>query len=209
MTRRFPDSRVFYRRLDRDFRLVTQATGARLVDESGKEYLDASGGAAVANIGHGVREVAGALSEAALLGYVNGTQFTHKYVESLALELAEVLPEGLQHGYFLASGSEVALALEAHRRLLAGGVPTRVVSMPCWSRFDAQDADYRESVLPAAVTRRLAIEAGVSIGWHKYVGVGGDVLSQEGFGASAPLKDLQQAFGFTPEEVVRRVQAMF
>ncbi len=117
-------------------------------------------------------------------------------------------PSGAPDVLLLASGSEVALALEAHRRLLDDGVATRVVSMPCWSRFDAQDAAYRESVLPANLPRRLALEAGVSIGWHKYVGPAGDVLSQEGFGASAPLKDIQQAFGFTPEEAVRRVKAL-
>ncbi len=117
-------------------------------------------------------------------------------------------PNGEPQALLLASGSEIAPALEAHRALLEEGVATRVVSMPCWSRFDAQDADYRESVLPAAVTRRLAIEAGVAIGWHKYVGTRGDVLSQDGFGASAPLKDIQQEFGFTAEEVVRRVKAL-
>ncbi len=117
-------------------------------------------------------------------------------------------PDGEPQALLLASGSEIAPAIEAHRTLLEEGIATRVVSMPCWSRFDAQDADYRESVLPAAVTRRLAIEAGVAIGWHKYVGDRGDVLSQDGFGASAPLKDMQQEFGFTSEEVVRRVKAL-
>ncbi len=117
-------------------------------------------------------------------------------------------PSGDPQALLLACGSEIALALEAHRTLLSEGIATRVVSMPCWSRFDAEDADYRESVLPAAVPRRLAIEAGVPIGWHKYVGDRGDVLSQEGYGASAPLKDLQQEFGFTAEEVVRRVKAL-
>ncbi len=117
-------------------------------------------------------------------------------------------PNGDPQALLLASGSEIAPALEAHRALLEEGIATRVVSMPCWSRFDAQTEAYRESVLPAAVSARLAIEAGVAIGWHKYVGSGGDVLSQEGFGASAPLKDLQQEFGFTPEEVVRRVKAL-
>ncbi len=117
-------------------------------------------------------------------------------------------PSGDPDALLLASGSEIAPALEAHRTLLEEGVGTRVVSMPCWSRFDAQDDAYRESVLPAGVGHRLAIEAGVAIGWHKYVGDRGDVLSQEGFGASAPLGDLQQEFGFTPEEVVRRVKAL-
>ncbi len=117
-------------------------------------------------------------------------------------------PNGDPQALLLASGSEIALALDAHRALLAEGIATRVVSLPCWSRFDAQDETYRESVLPPSVSRRLAIEAGVSMGWHKYVGAGGDVLAQEGFGASAPLKDLQQEFGFTTEEVVRRVKAL-
>ncbi len=117
-------------------------------------------------------------------------------------------PNGEPQVILLASGSEIAPAIEAHRILLEEGVATRVVSMPCWSRFDAQDADYRESVLPTGVTRRLAIEAGVAIGWHKYVGDHGGVLSQDGFGASAPLKDMQQEFGFTAEEVVRRVKAL-
>ena len=117
-------------------------------------------------------------------------------------------PAGEPTAILLASGSEVSLALEAHRRLLDEGVATRVVSMPCWSLFDAQDADYRESVLPGGVTRRLAIEAGVSIGWHKYVGTGGDVMAQDGYGASAPLKDLQAAFSFTPEEAVRRLRVL-
>ena len=117
-------------------------------------------------------------------------------------------PNGSPAALLLASGSEIAPALEAHRTLLDEGIATRVVSMPCWSRFDAQDDAYRESVLPAAITPRLAIEAGVSIGWHKYVGTAGDVLSIEGFGASAPLKDIQQAFGFTAEEVARRVKAL-
>ncbi len=121
--------------------------------------------------------------------------------------LAEPL-SGSPDALLLASGSEIAPAIDAHRTLLEEGVVTRVVSMPCWSRFDAQSQAYRESVLPAAVTRRLAIEAGVAIGWHKYVGTAGDVLSQEGFGASAPLKDLQQEFGFTAEEVMRRVKAL-
>jgi transketolase len=117
-------------------------------------------------------------------------------------------PDGDPRAILIASGSEVALAMEAHRRLLDRGVATRVVSMPCWSLFDAQDAGYRESVLPASVGRRLAIEAGVSIGWHKYAGDGGEVMSQDGFGASAPGGELARHFGFTAAEVMRRVEAM-
>ena len=110
MTHRFPESKVFYRRLDRDFRCVASAEGATIVDESGRRYLDASGGAMVANVGHGVGELADAVAEAARLGFVSGTQFTHRYVEELAQELAEVLPGELQHSYFLASGSEAVEA---------------------------------------------------------------------------------------------------
>ncbi|MEM7585674.1 MAG: transketolase, partial [Acidobacteriota bacterium] len=117
-------------------------------------------------------------------------------------------PNGEPQVILIASGSEVSLALEAHRQLLAEGVATRVVSMPCWSLFDAQDEAYRESVLPSGISRRLAIEAGCSMGWHKYVGPSGDILAQDGFGASAPLADLQQHFGFVPEEVIRRVKAL-
>jgi adenosylmethionine-8-amino-7-oxononanoate aminotransferase len=107
---RYPDSKVFYRRLDRDFRIVASATGATIVDESGRSYLDASGGAMVANVGHGVEELGEAMAGAARLGFVSGAQFSHRYVEELAAELAEVLPEGLQHSYFLASGSEAVEA---------------------------------------------------------------------------------------------------
>ena len=110
MTPRYPDSKVLYRRLDRDFRLVASAAGASIVDGSGRSYLDASGGAMVANVGHGVEELADALAEAARLGFVSGAQFTHRYVEELAQELSEVLPESLQHSYFLASGSEAVEA---------------------------------------------------------------------------------------------------
>lgn len=110
MTPRYPESKVFYRRLDHEFPRVVSAEGATLVDESGRRYLDASGGAMVANVGHGVEELAGALAEAARLGFVSGAQFTHRYVEDLAQELAEVLPENLQHSYFLASGSEAVEA---------------------------------------------------------------------------------------------------
>lgn len=116
--------------------------------------------------------------------------------------------EGEARGILIASGSEVALALEAQEQLAARGIPVRVVSMPCWSLFDEQDEAYRESVLPASLTCRLAIEAGSPIGWHKYVGPRGDVLAQEGFGASAPAKDLAQEFGYTAENVARRLEAL-
>jgi transketolase len=108
----------------------------------------------------------------------------------------------------LATGSEVAITLEAHRHLEAEGVRSRVVSLPCWSRFDAQDAAYRESVLPAAVRKRLAVEAGVTLGWQRYTGLDGDILGIDTFGASAPAKDLAKHFGFTTEEIVRRARLL-
>ena len=86
----------------------------------------------------------------------------------------------------IATGSEVSLAMEARDKLQKAGTPTRVVSMPCWEFFDTQTAKYRESVLPSNVKARLAIEAGVSLGWAKYVGDHGDTLSVDKFGASAP-----------------------
>ncbi len=102
----------------------------------------------------------------------------------------------------LASGSEVSLVLAAQQALIAEGIGARVVSFPSWQLFDAQDEAYRRSVLPPAVRPRLAVEAATPIGWHKYVGDGGDVLGQEGFGASAPYKDLAKHFGYTVEKVV-------
>ena len=108
----------------------------------------------------------------------------------------------------LGSGSEVHLLMAAHAQLAEQGISSRVVSMPCWSLFEAQDAAYRESVLPAGVTARLAVEAGSPLGWDRYVGPSGAVHGLDGFGASAPYKDVAQHFGFTPEEVVRRAKAL-
>jgi len=108
----------------------------------------------------------------------------------------------------LATGSEVAPSLAAHRQLAAEGVPTRVVSMPSWELFNAQEPAYQESVLPAALGARLAVEAGSPLGWHRYVGPGGDILAQEGFGESAPAKDLAHHFGFTAENIARRVKGL-
>jgi transketolase len=105
----------------------------------------------------------------------------------------------------IATGSEVGLAMEARERLNAAGTPTRVVSMPCWEFFDAQSAKYKESVLPKSVTARLAIEAGVSLGWSKYVG---DTLTVDKFGASAPAEDVFKDYGFTVENVIRKAKGL-
>jgi transketolase len=105
----------------------------------------------------------------------------------------------------IATGSEVGLAVAAASRLGEGGSKVRVVSMPCTTVFDEQDQDYRESVLPPAVTRRVAIEAGVTDFWYRYVGSGGAVIGMHGFGASAPAKVLFEHFGFTVDNVMKTV----
>ena len=102
----------------------------------------------------------------------------------------------------LASGSEVALCLEAHERLKAQGVKARVVSMPCWELFDDQPQEYRDSVLPPDVTARVSVEQASAFGWGRYVGTTGHSIGMRSFGASAPLKDLLKKFGFTAEHVV-------
>lgn len=103
----------------------------------------------------------------------------------------------------IATGSEVGLALEARDQLNAHGTPTRVVSMPCWEFFDAQTQKYRDEVLPPRVTARLAIEAGVAQGWHKYVGDRGSTLTVDKFGASAPAEDVFRDYGLTVENVIK------
>jgi len=108
----------------------------------------------------------------------------------------------------IATGSEVCLALEARGRLAERGVRARVVSMPSWELFERQPEAYRQAVLPPEVTARLAVEAGVSQGWHHYVGPAGDVMGIERFGASAPYKVLQEKFGFTAESVAERALAL-
>jgi transketolase len=108
----------------------------------------------------------------------------------------------------IATGSEVSLAMEAREKLQKSGTPTRVVSMPCWEFFDAQTAKYRESVLPPNVKARLAIEAGVSLGWAKYIGDHGDTLCVDRFGESAPAEDVFRDYGFTVENVVKKARKL-
>ncbi len=128
----------------------------------------------------------------------------------------ETVREGVQKGAYvispatketpdailIATGSEVSLAVEAQKVLLADGIDASVVSMPSMDRFEQQSADYKESVLPKAVTKRLAIEMGASLGWHKYTGFEGDVLAIDKFGASAPGELVMEKYGFTVENVV-------
>jgi transketolase len=108
-------------------------------------------------------------------------------------------PANALDGILIAAGSEVALAVDAALALQSQGRQVRVVSMPCWEAFEAQDAAYRESVLPAAVTRRLSIEAGVSLGWDRYASAQHAI---DHFGASAPAERLAVEFGFTVDAVV-------
>ena len=108
----------------------------------------------------------------------------------------------------IASGSEVYLALEARETLAGEGVAARVVSMPSWELFEAQTAEYRESVLPASVTARLAVEPGVTLGWERYVGPRGDVIGLERFGASAPGDVAFENLGFTSVNIADRAKAL-
>lgn len=116
--------------------------------------------------------------------------------------------EGTPELIMIATGSEVELALNAAEVLTQAGRSVRVVSMPCTSLFDTQDADYRESVLPRTVRARLAIEAASINGWYKYVGLEGDVIGMTTYGESAKPEDLAQHFGFTVDNVVARAQAL-
>jgi transketolase len=111
-------------------------------------------------------------------------------------------PGGAAEIILIASGSEIALAAKAHEILVAKGIRSRVVSMPSWDVFERQPQTYRDSVLPANVKARLAIEQASTFGWERYVGEQGRVIGMHTFGASAPVKALQQEFGFTPENVV-------
>ncbi len=101
----------------------------------------------------------------------------------------------------IATGSELQLAAAAAATLEAEGIRTRVVSLPCWERFERQDAAYRESVLPRAARKRVAIEAGVPFGWERYAGDDGAIIGIDHFGASAPVEEIMTRFGFTPERV--------
>jgi len=110
--------------------------------------------------------------------------------------------DGVADIILIATGSEVALAVSAAEALATDGVQARVVSMPCTDVFDAQSADYKESVLPTALTARVAIEAGVTGGWWRYVGPAGQIIGLDRFGESAPAEELFEHFGFSTSNVV-------
>jgi transketolase len=144
--------------------------------------------------------------------------FTRQGVPNLA---ASSIENGAKGGYIavdcgcnspdiilIGTGSEVGLCVDAAAKLAEDGTKVRVVSLPCWEVFDEQSDEYKESVLPSAVTKRLSVEAGISMGWSKYVGAGGASVSIETFGASAPGDKLMQEFGFTVENVVAKAKAL-
>ena len=112
-------------------------------------------------------------------------------------------PSGDPQVILIGTGSEVSLCLEAFERLADERISARVVSMPSWELFEAQDASYRESVLPPGVTARVAVEQASGFGWSRWVGETGELVCMTGFGASAPYAELQKHFGFTVENVVR------
>ncbi|WP_019447586.1 transketolase [Cupriavidus sp. BIS7] len=113
-------------------------------------------------------------------------------------------PDGKPELILIASGSEVGLIVAAYRQLLALNIKVRLVSMPSWELFDEQPQAYRDTVLPPAIGARLAVEAGVSQGWHRYVGEHGDVLAVDRFGASAPGEVMLREYGFTVDNVCQR-----
>jgi transketolase len=117
-------------------------------------------------------------------------------------------PGGNPEVILIASGSEVSLAVDAHEKLIAEGIRSRVVSMPSWEIFESQTKEYREGVLPSRITTRVAIEQASTFGWERYVGLTGRVIGMKTFGASAPLKELQRKFGFEPECVVHEAKEL-
>jgi transketolase len=160
---------------------------------------------------------------AALLNQRGPTALVFTRQNVPVLNRTELAPAaGLQHGAYvlweatkaapevilIGTGSEVHIALEAGRQLASEGIAVRVVSMPSWELFDRQPASYRESVLPPPVKARVAVEAGITLGWEHYVGLEGAVVGMEGFGASAPGEVLYEEFGINAANVTARVRAL-
>lgn len=108
----------------------------------------------------------------------------------------------------MASGSEVSLIMDAGKQIAEGGVGVRVVSFPSWELFNQQSPKYQEEVLPSKITKRIAVEAGVALGWERWVGDDGKTISMHGFGASAPMKILFEKFGFTIDNIVNTAKSL-
>jgi transketolase len=124
--------------------------------------------------------------------------------EATNAEGAETTPKLILIG----TGSEVSLAMQARETLQGEGVPTRVVSMPCWELFEEQSREYQEKVLPPSVTARVSIEAGVPQGWDRYVGPAGAIVGLDRFGASAPGEVALKELGFNVENVVKTAKSV-
>jgi transketolase len=114
--------------------------------------------------------------------------------------------EGEPDLILIATGSEVSLAVGAHETLAGDGVRSRVVSLPCWEIFERQEQSYRDEVLPPAVTHRVAIEEASTLGWERWVGSAGMILGMHTFGQSAPFKDVEKEFGFTPDQIAEKAR---
>jgi len=127
-------------------------------------------------------------------------------VQQGAYVLADA-PDGKPDVLLIATGSEVFLCVNAYEQLLTEGIKARVVSMPSWELFEQQSQEYRDSVIPPTVTARVCVEQASTFGWGQYVGLDGDRIGMHTFGASAPLKELQNKFGFTPQKVVAAAKA--
>ncbi|WP_234734176.1 transketolase [Tellurirhabdus bombi] len=134
-----------------------------------------------------------------------------KYTKATELEKgAYILSEadGEPQLILMGTGSEVSLLLQAQEKLKSESIAARVVSMPSWELFDRQEDSYKESVFPKALRKRLAVEAGSVLGWHKYVTDEGDIIGMTTFGESAPAEDLFKKFGFTVENIVKKAKAL-
>ena len=121
---------------------------------------------------------------------------------------SDIISAGCNKLILIATGSEVELVLQAQQRLKENGIAARVVSMPSWELFEKQDESYKQRVFPKGLKKRLAVEAGSPLGWHKYVTDEGAVLGMTRFGESAPAADLFKEFGFTVENVVNKAKAL-
>jgi transketolase len=116
--------------------------------------------------------------------------------------------DGDAQAVILGTGSEIPICLKAQEMLAAKGVKARVVSVPCMELFDEQDEAYRASVLPSGVKARVACEAGIRLGWDKYIGIEGKFVGMSTFGASAPANQLYEHFKITPENIVNQVETL-
>jgi len=128
-------------------------------------------------------------------------------VEKGAYVLADA-KGGAPQVILIGTGSEVSLCVAAYDQLTAAGIQARVVSMPSWELFERQSQDYKDSVLPPSVTARVSVEQAATFGWERYIGTRGHAIGMTTFGASAPIKDLQKHFGFTPEKIVEAAKKL-